>query len=115
MPSLARPRGVDDVEGAETAKSRGDTVCICSLLLKAQLYTAIGVLGGIMAILVLTVLGGAYYIRSNRKHADYQHTAVPMDIIDVDGGRSMTKGQHTRIESHSVQHSTDSTPMLDTM
>jgi len=81
----------------------------------AQLYTAIGVLGGIMAILVLTVLGGAYYIRSNRKHADYQHTAVPMDIIDVDGGRSMTKGQHTRIESHSVQHSTDSTPMLDTM
>jgi len=81
----------------------------------AQLYTAIGVLGGIMAILVLTVLGGAYYIHSNRKHADYQHTAVPMDIIDVDGGRSMTKGQHTRIESHSVHHSTDSTPMLDTM
>jgi len=80
----------------------------------AQLYTAIGVLGGILALLVLTVLGGAYYVHSNRKHVDYRHTAVPHDIIDVDGGSTRTKGQHSRIESHSVHYSTDSIPMLDT-
>jgi len=81
----------------------------------AQLYTAIGVLGGILALLVLTVLGGAYYIHSTRKQVDYRHTAVPTAIIDVDGGSTRTKGQHIRIESHSVVHHTsDSTPMLDT-
>merc|ERR1719333_2016416 len=81
----------------------------------AQLYTAIGVLGGILALLVLTVLGGAYYIHSTRKQVDYRHTAVPSAIIDVDGGSTRTKGQHIRIESHSVVHHTsDSTPMLDT-
>lgn len=68
-----------------------------------------------MGILVLTVMGGAYYIHQNRKNAPYQHTAVPMDIIDVDGGSTRTKGQHIRIESHSIHHSADSAPMLDTM
>jgi len=78
-----------------------------------QLYTAIGILGGILVLLVLTVLGGIYYIYSTRKHVEYRHTAVPHDIIDVDGG-SRTNGQHTRIESHSVvHHETDSTPMLE--
>jgi len=81
----------------------------------AQLYTAIGILGGIMGLLVLTVIGGAYYIYSSRKVADFKHTPVPMDIIDVDGGSNRSRGQHTRIESHSQHYSADSAPMLDTM
>lgn len=81
----------------------------------SQLYTAIGVLGGIMALLVLTVLGGVYYIHTSRKNADFQHTPVPSAIIDVDGGSNRGRAQHSRIESHSHHYSTDSTPMLDTM
>merc|ERR1712156_365638 len=81
----------------------------------AQLYTAIGILGGIMGILVLTVLGGAYYIYSSKKGADFQHQPVPSAIIDVDGGATRNHGHHMRIESHSHHYSADSTPMLDTM
>lgn len=81
----------------------------------AQLYTAIGILGGIMGILVLTVLGGGYYIYSNKKDIEYQHTPVTMDVIDVDGGSTRTKGHHMRIQSHSQHYTSDSMPMLDTM
>jgi len=81
----------------------------------AQLYTAIGILGGIMGILILTVLGGGYYIYSNKKDAEYQHTPVTMDVIDVDGGATRTNGHHMRIQSHSQHYTSDSMPMLDTM
>jgi len=81
----------------------------------AQLYTAIGILGGIMGILVLTVLGGGYYIYSNKKDIEYQHTPVTMDVIDVDGGSTRTRGHHMRIQSHSQHYTSDSMPMLDTM
>lgn len=75
----------------------------------SQLYTVIGILGGLVGLLVLTVMGGAYYIYSNKQQ--YGHSAVPMSIIDVDGGRTT----HNRLESHSYHHSADITPMLDTM
>merc|ERR1711994_996075 len=81
----------------------------------AQLYTAIGILGGIMGLLILTVLGGGYYIYSSKKDIEYQHTPVTMDVIDVDGGSTRTKGQHMRIQSHSQHYTSDSMPMLDTM
>jgi len=77
------------------------------------LYTAIGVLGGILAILVLTVIGGAYHVRSGRKHNEYRRTPIPHDVIDVDGGSTRTKAQHSRIASDSRHH--DQEPMLDTI
>merc|ERR1712087_740981 len=77
----------------------------------SQLYTVIGILGGLVGLLVLTVMGGAYYIYSNKKQ--FGHSAVPMSIIDIDGGRTTTRGQHNRLESHSYHHSADITPMLD--
>jgi len=81
----------------------------------AQLYTAIGILGGIMGILILTVLGGGYYIYSSKKDSEYKHTPVAMEVIDVDGGSTRTRGNHNRIQSHSHHYTSDSMPMLDTM
>merc|ERR1712039_643195 len=54
----------------------------------SELYTVIGILGGLVGLLMLTVLGGGYYIYSNKKQFEYGHSAVPMSVIDIDGGRS---------------------------
>merc|ERR1712087_644099 len=67
-----------------------------------HLYTVIGVLGGLVGLLVLTVMGGAYYIYQSKRQYEYHHSAVPMNIIDIDGGRTTGRaGAHARLESHS--------------
>merc|ERR1719195_2531011 len=49
----------------------------------SELYTVIGILGGLVGLLMLTVIGGGYYIYSNKKQFEYHRGTV--EIIDIDG------------------------------